>query len=214
LLAKGLNNKQNDRCPASPDGGVGHTVFAGMHMTLDARLRKVVIRRAAPPDIGAIEALARATPAAAQWPRNTYDDYLRANPPDETAHVKALFVASVIGLAKNSNYRSPEEAIAGFAAFSALIQPAAECELENMAVADTWRRRGIGSRLLAAGELWCRAQLVSRLWLEVRASNSAALALYEHAGFAAAGRRPGYYTRPDEDAVQMRKALSGHTAAC
>jgi ribosomal-protein-alanine N-acetyltransferase len=37
--------------------------------------------------------------------------------------------------------------------------------------------------------------------LEVRASNKSALALYERLGFHVAARRPGYYTKPEEDAL-------------
>ena len=37
--------------------------------------------------------------------------------------------------------------------------------------------------------------------LEVRASKTAALALYQRLGFRVAARRPGYYSKPDEDAL-------------
>jgi [ribosomal protein S18]-alanine N-acetyltransferase len=37
--------------------------------------------------------------------------------------------------------------------------------------------------------------------LEVRASNATALALYERLGFRVAATRPGYYVKPDEDAL-------------
>ena len=45
------------------------------------------------------------------------------------------------------------------------------------------------------------------LTLEVRASNQAALHLYEKAGFVSSGVRPGYYDEPKEDAVIMWKTL-------
>jgi ribosomal-protein-alanine N-acetyltransferase len=41
------------------------------------------------------------------------------------------------------------------------------------------------------------AQGATRLFLEVADDNAAALALYARAGFSEAGRRPGYYARPD-----------------
>ena len=41
-------------------------------------------------------------------------------------------------------------------------------------------------------------------FLEVRASNAAAIQLYESAGFHRAGRRPDYYADPAEDAIVMR----------
>lgn len=163
-----------------------------------------MVRRAVAADVAAVVAFVHAMPAAAQWPRNAYGDYLRESS-NESAQLKALFVASAVEGAPGIRVAEQSE-IAGFAAFSAIGQASGgECELENMAVAEAWRRRGIASRLLVAGELWGRTQLVGSLWLEARESNSAALALYERAGFIVVGHRSGYYTRPDEDALQMRK---------
>jgi ribosomal-protein-alanine N-acetyltransferase len=76
-----------------------------------------------------------------------------------------------------------------------------------MAVAGPWQKQGIGGRLLSAGLLWCRAQAAARVFLEVRESNRAAIALYERAGFSVVGNRPGYYREPLEDGLQMRKVL-------
>jgi ribosomal-protein-alanine N-acetyltransferase len=45
---------------------------------------------------------------------------------------------------------------------------------------------------------------IESVFLEVRASNAAAIALYEKHGFAAVGRRRGYYDAPVEDAAVMR----------
>jgi len=44
--------------------------------------------------------------------------------------------------------------------------------------------------------------------LEVRASNDPARLLYEKLGFQQAGRRPGYYRNPREDALILRKEWS------
>ena len=45
--------------------------------------------------------------------------------------------------------------------------------------------------------------------LEVRAGNSAALALYAGLGFEASGRRRGYYSEPTEDAILLAKRRLG-----
>jgi ribosomal-protein-alanine N-acetyltransferase len=74
-----------------------------------------------------------------------------------------------------------------------------------MAVAPAWQRQRVGKRLLAAGLLWCRAQASDTVFLEVRQSNQAAIALYERAGFLSVGNRPGYYREPAEDGLQMQK---------
>jgi ribosomal-protein-alanine N-acetyltransferase len=41
------------------------------------------------------------------------------------------------------------------------------------------------------------------LTLEVRERNAAAINMYKEAGFTEAGRRPGYYNCPVEDAILM-----------
>ena len=48
---------------------------------------------------------------------------------------------------------------------------------------------------------------LARITLEVRKSNTAAIALYEKYGFLSLGIRPGYYERPREDAVIMTLEL-------
>lgn len=87
-----------------------------------------------------------------------------------------------------------EGTIAGFAVWRAL--PGGEAELLNLAVDPGLRRRGIATLLLEAAP-------APRVWLEVRASNAAAIALYSKLGFRPCGRRRAYYTQPVEDAILM-----------
>ena len=54
----------------------------------------------------------------------------------------------------------------------------------------------------------CRARGVASLYLEVRASNQAAIALYERFGFRDVGRRRNYYQHPTEDARVMEVVLA------
>ena len=81
-----------------------------------------------------------------------------------------------------------------------------ECELANVAVAPTIRRAGAGGALLDDLIAEVERRGGATIWLEVRASNAAARALYESRGFAEMGRRKGYYRAPVEDAVLMRRA--------
>jgi ribosomal-protein-alanine N-acetyltransferase len=70
-----------------------------------------------------------------------------------------------------------------------------EAEILSVAVARSWRGRGLARRLL---DLHLRrlAGLGSRaVFLEVDEANVAARRLYARAGFSEAGRRPGYYPR-------------------
>lgn len=80
---------------------------------------------------------------------------------------------------------------------------AGELHINNVAVRLEYRRRGIGcallKRILAEGKRLEAAVA----YLEVRAGNSLAQALYEKCGFRGAGRRPSYYQAPQEDALIM-----------
>jgi [ribosomal protein S18]-alanine N-acetyltransferase len=71
----------------------------------------------------------------------------------------------------------------------------------NVAVDTDRRRRGIASALIAA--LLERVGDDAQVTLEVRKSNTGALALYERFGFRSAGVRPRYYADNGEDAVIM-----------
>ena len=72
-----------------------------------------------------------------------------------------------------------------------------EAEILTLAVDPAARRQGVGARLVREGAAEAAARGATRLFLEVADDNAAALALYAGAGFIEAGRRPGYYARPD-----------------
>lgn len=84
-----------------------------------------------------------------------------------------------------------------------------EAEVMNLAVLPAFRRRGFGRRLLQTALAFCRENGCVRLFLEVRESNEAALALYRSLGFTVCGRRKHYYQQPPEDALLLQCALSG-----
>jgi ribosomal-protein-alanine N-acetyltransferase len=77
----------------------------------------------------------------------------------------------------------------------------------NVAVDDRMLRRGIATAMLA--DLFARADKPGEQYtLEVRESNNAAIALYQHFGFRSAGMRPGYYHDNKEDAVIMWRTVA------
>lgn len=84
-----------------------------------------------------------------------------------------------------------------------------EAELANVAVSPTHRGQGIGAMLVQGVLAQVRAAGALDCWLEVRASNEAARALYRQLGFDDVGLRKRYYARPVEDAVVMRRSLRG-----
>jgi ribosomal-protein-alanine N-acetyltransferase len=76
-----------------------------------------------------------------------------------------------------------------------------ECYVDNIAVFPKFRHCGIG-RALTEGLIDCaRARNAEFLSLEVRPSNTAAVALYESLGLREAGRRKNFYRNPAEDAL-------------
>ena len=79
-----------------------------------------------------------------------------------------------------------------------------EADITKVAVAKGAQGQGIGSMLMK--ELISRVPElgVAKIFLEVRESNEAALALYKKFGFEQIGIRKNYYTSPLEDAISMK----------
>jgi ribosomal-protein-alanine N-acetyltransferase len=93
----------------------------------------------------------------------------------------------------------------GFAAGRVVV---GEGEIENIAVAADYRRQGVAAALVAALLASCRRAGATVVRLEVRASNAAAHALYQTAGFQVENSRKLYYQSPTEDALVMVKHLA------
>jgi [ribosomal protein S18]-alanine N-acetyltransferase len=154
-------------------------------------LPKVTVRRLELSDLDAIERIERAS-YAAPWSRSMFAS--------ELAKPSSLSLGALEG-----------EELVGYLVLSRYVDA---WHVMNLAVASSRRRRGIASllleRLLAATQVDPRRGYT----LEVRVSNTAAIALYEQFGFEARGTRRGYYTDNREDAVIMwRDAEPGHGRA-
>lgn len=89
--------------------------------------------------------------------------------------------------------------------YCGLWQSLDEGEIPNVAVKESYRRRGVGEALLRALFLQGEQKGITAYTLEVRAGNDGARCLYEKLGFQAVGIRPGFYQKPAEDAVIMWK---------
>jgi len=97
-------------------------------------------------------------------------------------------------------------------AYGVLMAVSGEAQILNLSVVPDARREGLGRSLLRRFVDDARWLGAEQIFLEVRASNVAAIALYETEGFAPIARRVGYYpgATPDaarEDALVMRCAL-------
>ena len=141
-----------------------------------------MIRQAKLADVPAIIALEREAVTAGHWSEAGYRDIFKQDAPRRIAFV-------------NSHQNS---AIEGFIVARMNHE---NCDLENIVVANSIRRHGLGSRLLQALISEVREQGAARIFLEVRQSNAGARTFYEKFGFALGGRRKSYYSNPVEDAL-------------
>ena len=145
------------------------------------------IRTADASDLDAIMTIERASFAASAWERDT----MRAE------------VGSEWG-----RYIVAEAADGSALGYAGLRAVGVEGDVQTIAVAAEARGRGVGRALLA--ELLAEAERrgVRELFLEVRADNPVARALYESVGFAEIGVRPRYYQPEDVDAVVMKRVTA------
>ncbi len=144
----------------------------------------VVIRGARPDDTAAIVALEQENLGADAW--------------SET-----LVAAGVAGSVPTVHYLVAEEdeRVVGHAVASVVAETS---ELQRIAVAAPYRRRGLATALLAEVESLARAGGADALLLEVREDNAGALGFYADRGYAEIARRRRYY-RDGATAVVLRR---------
>ena len=82
-------------------------------------------------------------------------------------------------------------------------ETAGELHINNVAVREEFRRRGIGAALLECVLQEARRRQANAAFLEVRSGNHPAQALYVKNGFRPIATRSNYYSEPQEDAVVM-----------
>jgi ribosomal-protein-alanine acetyltransferase len=149
----------------------------------------VSIRKFASADLSAVLWVCRQSPEAAQWSENGFE---------QAASSGQFMLVGEVGGGRAAR-------ICGFLVARVV---AGEAELLNMAAAPADRRKGLGSKLLAAAAKEAAGQQAKRMYLEVRESNHAAISFYERHGFCKNGQRAGYYQTPTENAVLMEKRLT------
>lgn len=82
---------------------------------------------------------------------------------------------------------------AELAGYAGLLVGAGTADVQTLAVSPLHQRRGLGTALLESMIDEAAKRGASELLLDVRADNTAALALYARHGFEQIGRRRGYY---------------------
>jgi ribosomal-protein-alanine N-acetyltransferase len=95
--------------------------------------------------------------------------------------------------------------------YGVLMLAPGEAQVLNLSVVHDARRRGLGRALLRRLLAVAAERGAQQVFLEVRAGNAAAIALYAGAGFEPVARRAAYYagaaTEAREDALVMRAEL-------
>jgi len=100
---------------------------------------------------------------------------------------------------KSISQNSPE---IGFIEY---VCAADELQITDIFIQPEYRRQGLAEKNLR--ELFAENKHLANVYLEVRASNTAAQNLYAKLGFVKTGTRKNYYSTPAEDAVLLRKNL-------
>lgn len=138
-------------------------------------------------DVAAILELEQGSfPAAEQWSEQAWRDELRAG----DRHVLTA--------------RDADDRVKAAATFQCVADTA---DLHRIMVAREHRGEGLARQLVAAGMQWARATGASRMLLEVREDNDAALGLYDGCGFRQLSRRENYYG-PGVHALVMAAPLA------
>lgn len=94
----------------------------------------------------------------------------------------------------------------GIIGYAGLLAPvgSGEADIQTIAVSPHARTQGLGRKMMVALMAEASARQAHRIFLEVRADNAHAIALYESLGFQEIATRPGYYQPEGVDAVVMR----------
>lgn len=88
----------------------------------------------------------------------------------------------------------------------------ADADIQTITIAEGSRGRGRGRALLTTLLAEAGRRRATNVFLEVRADNPVAQALYASEGFVELGRRPRYYQPDDVDAIVMRLDVPGWLA--
>lgn len=98
--------------------------------------------------------------------------------------------------------------LAGYAGVRVDPAPGGHADIQTIAILPQHRGVGLGTHVLAALLEYAEEKGAIDVFLDVRADNEAALALYASAGFERIDTRVGYYQPDGIDAVVMRRVLA------
>ncbi|MDN3496498.1 ribosomal protein S18-alanine N-acetyltransferase [Planococcus sp. APC 4015] len=151
-----------------------------------------MIRPATPGDLAGIMALEHAS-----FPTDAWSEAMLR---EELASRHGWYVVDELG-----------GRLVGYAGLRA-VRGSKDADVQTITIAEHARGRGRGRALLGALLDEAARRGVRDVFLEVRADNPVAQALYTSEGFLEIGRRPRYYQPDDVDAVVMQLDLAGRAA--
>ena len=122
-----------------------------------------------------------------------------SEPWSEEGILEAYRLGTKFFIAENSKQ------LMGYIGIKAVID---EGYITNVAVYPQYRGIGVATALINKVFDFAKEKGLSFVSLEVRASNTAAVSLYEKTGFKEEGRRKDFYRLPREDALIMTKRFS------
>jgi len=146
----------------------------------------IIIRPMKVSDVPVVMAIEQAV-FSDPWPESAFHELL-------ASHLAINLVAGAVSLSQMAGYLCAQ-LVAG------------ELQIHNLAVREGFQRQGVGARLLVAAETEGRRRGAREAILDVRADNTAALALYARFGYRRIGLRRRYYRRPVCDALILFKPL-------
>ena len=155
------------------------------------RTKSLVIAPAAPDDLDRIEVIEKSA-FSDPWTREMLGNDISRSLEDP----RSVFLTA----------RDPGEGRDVVAYIEAMFLPGTFAEIDNLATAPERRRQGIARKMMLEIISKAKELKVKEVQLEVRASNTPAICLYESLGFRNVGVRKGYYA-DGEDAVLMTKEL-------
>jgi ribosomal-protein-alanine N-acetyltransferase len=155
--------------------------------------KSIIVRQAVAEDLSRIIEIAQQAESAAQWSRGEYE--------------KMLWDGARIVLVIQEDGK--DHRVHGFLAAHDV---SGEWEIENLAICESARRRGLGLHLLDEFLKLVKDRHGKEVFLEVRESNLAARALYSKCTFVEAGRRKSYYHNPEEDALILKFSFFAMTS--
>jgi len=146
----------------------------------------IALRRATLDDLDAVMAIETTTFPADAWSRSS--------------------MRSELG-GPHGYYLVAVDAEGGIAGYGGLLAPegAGQGDIQTIAVAEPFRGRGLGRRIMEALLAEAERRGAAEVFLEVRADNETAQRLYVSLGFERIAVRPHYYQPDNEDAWIMRR---------